>query len=343
VELKHSKSGTCEFRTACKHYAKFANLEFNFICQSADGENVEHVFDNDGGIPRAGVYDSKQKCAKCLTVTPDHSLVSRDDGDDAATSSDADADSSDTDADTASTVADTDAASTDAASLDTDAASSDADSDKASSDADTEAESSAADAETTKAPTTTEPATGPPVTAAFYGPNGCIAAYRNSAGSCVMQTNSCPIDDMGDYDFGFTCVDDKGASERHLMGSGSFSKAETFDTLVKCSLCLGLDNDSVEAPKARAIADDVASIKDGMKDLKSAIKTINNHIEEEKIPDASASDDAESDDAEEKKSFLRARKTKGKHPHKDHGTVQLSEFKKPKGMHKRYHSSKRHN
>jgi len=86
--------------------------------------------------------------------------------------------------------------------------------------------------------------TPPPKAAAFYGPGGCIAAYRSGEGTCIVQTRCTSQSQAGlmkEYNYGLTCVDNTGDSTRHLFGKNSFDAEETFDTLVECKLCLGLD------------------------------------------------------------------------------------------------------
>mmetsp|Transcript_10682 Transcript_10682/g.25413 ORF Transcript_10682/g.25413 Transcript_10682/m.25413 type:complete len:325 (-) Transcript_10682:24-998(-) len=86
---------------------------------------------------------------------------------------------------------------------------------------------------------------GKPAEASFYGPAHCVSTYRSPAGTCVMQTR-CEDADIHNYNFGLTCVDAKGESTRHLFGKNSFDPRETFDTLIDCQLCLGLDNKAAQ-------------------------------------------------------------------------------------------------
>mmetsp|Transcript_8198 Transcript_8198/g.17907 ORF Transcript_8198/g.17907 Transcript_8198/m.17907 type:complete len:318 (+) Transcript_8198:151-1104(+) len=89
-----------------------------------------------------------------------------------------------------------------------------------------------------------------PAEAAFYGPNHCVSAYRSMQGTCVIETK-CSADDIKDYNFGVTCVDEKGESARHLFGKDSFDPAEVFDTLIQCRMCLGLDASDGAIPNSK--------------------------------------------------------------------------------------------
>jgi len=144
-----------------------------------------------------------------------------------------------------------------------------------------------------------------PATAAFYGPKGCVSSYRGDHGSCIMQTN-CMEDDIESYMFGFTCVDENGTSTRHVMGDDSFKPKEKFDTLVKCSLCLGLDHKAVEARDPQTLESDVSDLKEGFDGLKTDIEAIASHMISKGMMDAPASEeepeeaaaDVEADEAE---------------------------------------------
>ena len=86
-------------------------------------------------------------------------------------------------------------------------------------------------------------------------------------GSCMVETNCTKIADsiFNDYPMGLICVDNKKSPTRHLFGSNSFDKEESFDTLIRCSTCLGLDKVSesvtIEAT-VKSLAKEVYEIKD---------------------------------------------------------------------------------
>jgi len=73
-----------------------------------------------------------------------------------------------------------------------------------------------------------------------YGPNSCVSTHMSQEGRCIMQTK-CQEDDIKSYQFGLICEDSHGAKVRHLFGQDSFGANETFDTLLRCTKCLALD------------------------------------------------------------------------------------------------------
>jgi len=73
-----------------------------------------------------------------------------------------------------------------------------------------------------------------------YGPDECVSTFRKG-GHCVMKTD-CKDQDISKYEFGLICVDKSGEPTRHLFGTNSFDSSETFDTLIACDRCLGLDD-----------------------------------------------------------------------------------------------------
>jgi len=113
----------------------------------------------------------------------------------------------------------------------------------------------------------------PPSTASFYGPGGCVATYRSTAGTCMMQTR-CTGKDTSDYNFGLTCVENDESSTRHLFGVNSFDPEETFDTLVECKLCLGLDGEAVVAKNLTELEASVATLQGEMKGVQADVKEI---------------------------------------------------------------------
>merc|ERR1719238_83080 len=135
----------------------------------------------------------------------------------------------------------------------------------------------------------------PPSDAAFYGPGGCVATYRSGAGTCVMQTR-CTGKDTTEYNFGLSCVDPEGSTTRHLFGVNSFDPEETFDTLVECKLCLGLDGDDA-LKNVTALAKDVTELQSQMKEIQGDVKTIMKELNLEKKAEEPAAEDAPADDA----------------------------------------------
>lgn len=75
-----------------------------------------------------------------------------------------------------------------------------------------------------------------------YGPGKCVSTWRSKDGNCIVQTAGCSESDVETYNMGFICVDEYGAPTRHLFGRDSFDGSETFDTEIKCTKCMGLDD-----------------------------------------------------------------------------------------------------
>jgi hypothetical protein len=131
---------------------------------------------------------------------------------------------------------------------------------------------------------TSAPEAVPPSTASFYGPGGCVATYRSTTGTCMMQTR-CTGKDTSDYNFGLTCVENDESSTRHLFGVNSFDSEETFDTLVECKLCLGLDGEAVVAKNLTDLEASVATLQGDMKGVQADVKAI---LEELKLDKTTA-------------------------------------------------------
>jgi len=76
----------------------------------------------------------------------------------------------------------------------------------------------------------------------FYGPDKCISTFRNSTtGNCIMATSCLPTADLSHVEFGLLCVQPDNGLMCHLLGKNSFSSNETFDTLIECDYCFGMD------------------------------------------------------------------------------------------------------
>lgn len=76
---------------------------------------------------------------------------------------------------------------------------------------------------------------------ANYGPNRCVSTYKSPEGHCILQTQ-CSQEEISDYELGFICVSKEGIPVRQIFGKGSFEPVETFDTLIVCDQCLGLED-----------------------------------------------------------------------------------------------------
>eukprot|EP00416_Gambierdiscus_australes_P030836 CAMPEP_0171087914 /NCGR_PEP_ID=MMETSP0766_2-20121228/20450_1 /TAXON_ID=439317 /ORGANISM="Gambierdiscus australes, Strain CAWD 149" /LENGTH=112 /DNA_ID=CAMNT_0011545651 /DNA_START=29 /DNA_END=364 /DNA_ORIENTATION=+ len=56
-----------------------------------------------------------------------------------------------------------------------------------------------------------------------------------------METH-CSAEAIQNYSFGLVCVDKVGVPVRHVFGKNSFDPVESFDTLIACHQCLGLED-----------------------------------------------------------------------------------------------------
>jgi len=109
--------------------------------------------------------------------------------------------------------------------------------------------------------------------AVSYGPNGCVSVYRSEESHCIMSTN-CRNINVTNYEFGLVCVDKVGSPVKHLFGKDSFDPVETFDTLIKCNECLGLE----DLPDGVALAGEVATLAKDISGLKAAMTNISINV-----------------------------------------------------------------
>merc|ERR1719194_164528 len=112
----------------------------------------------------------------------------------------------------------------------------------------------------------------PPSYAAFYGPGGCVTTYKGPSGSCIMET-SCEGEDMSGFTYGLMCVDGKGERVRHVFMGDAFEPVETFDTLITCDLCLGLD-----AAGSVGLGQEVGALKDEVKALSEKVGALKDEV-----------------------------------------------------------------
>jgi len=114
-----------------------------------------------------------------------------------------------------------------------------------------------------------------------YGPDGCVSTWRSSEGHCIMRTDCVQSPPLMAYEFGLVCVDKNGSPVKHLFGKDSFDPKETFDTLIKCDRCLGLEAipDTVAlAGEVASMAKDVDNLKDVMKNISINVNMLNQKI-----------------------------------------------------------------
>jgi hypothetical protein len=113
------------------------------------------------------------------------------------------------------------------------------------------------------------------MSAVRFGPRKCVSTYRSQDGHCILQTK-CDPSDIKNYEFGLVCVDNGGSSVRHLFGQDSFDAEETFDTLITCEKCLGLQDTTSDA----SLAGRVTALSNEVDGLKVALVNITNDIQE---------------------------------------------------------------
>jgi len=129
-------------------------------------------------------------------------------------------------------------------------------------------------AEVAKAVGVEFPATGlaaPPV--ARYGPDQCVSTWKSSEGHCIVATE-CDANKLSRYELGIVCVDKKGYPEKHTFGNSSFKTEETFDTLLECDECLGLE----AIPSAVVVAGDVATMQSQLDNLTLAMQHMSDSV-----------------------------------------------------------------
>merc|ERR1719197_2179416 len=108
----------------------------------------------------------------------------------------------------------------------------------------------------------------PPASASFYGPGGCVTTYKGPSGTCIMET-ACEGESMADFTYGLMCVDGKGERVRHVFMGDAFDPVETFDTLIQCDLCLGLDSAG-----SVGLGQEVGALKDEVKALAEKVEKL---------------------------------------------------------------------
>jgi len=146
------------------------------------------------------------------------------------------------------------------------------------------------DEKSTEAPAAKAEEAVPPTSASFYGPGSCVASYRSPTGTCIVETRCTGKEDqLKDYNVGLTCVEAEGSTTRHLFGVNSFDPEETFDTLIPCKLCLGLDGEAIVAQNLTALAKSVSSLAEGIEEVKKEVAEIKEKL---KKKDDSAEADA---------------------------------------------------
>lgn len=90
-----------------------------------------------------------------------------------------------------------------------------------------------------------------------------------------MMKTMCAEADIRNYSFGLVCVDNVGAPVRHVFGKGSFDPVETFDTLIPCAQCLGLE----DIPDDIAMNSQVLALQQEVNGLAQMMVTISQDVD----------------------------------------------------------------
>lgn len=109
-----------------------------------------------------------------------------------------------------------------------------------------------------------------------YGPSSCVSVWKSKENHCIMSTNCSSISSevFSKYNMGLVCIDKAGYPVKHFMGNGSFAKEETFDTLIECDKCLGLD----KIPDKVYLKGEVATSRTNIKELKDLAMNMSDQV-----------------------------------------------------------------
>merc|ERR1719478_736848 len=107
---------------------------------------------------------------------------------------------------------------------------------------------------------------------AKFGPGDCVSTYLSEKGTCILKTD-CPEKALpNDFVFGLVCADAQGEMVRHVFGQNSYEDKETFDTLIPCTQCLGLDNfDSGKDTEEAVLKDEVETLKKDFNEMNARV------------------------------------------------------------------------
>lgn len=257
VALTRSSAGSCVISTDCEG-ADLSQTEFAFDCVKQGGEIVRHSF-GVGGFETSEEFDSQVSCDRCESASPQDSLA----GPPGQTPNKKAKEPQAAKAPVASAAQ----AAPQPVVL------------KAEQQQKTQsvASSSTASQSTAQAgfwPFTSSATKSEPEVVK-YGPNGCVSTWKSSENHCIIRTNCKDVEDISKYQFGLVCVDKVGSPVRHLFGTDSFDKEETFDTLIKCDKCLGLE----DIPDAVALNGEVVSLSKDIANLKDVMKNISINVQ----------------------------------------------------------------
>lgn len=209
-------------------------FEFAFDCTTPEHEVQRHSF-GFGGFDSQEVFDTSVKCSICEPPTDKHHVL-------VGTGS------------TSKTMLSKDKEKSNSESKSS--SKSGSESKKASDDSKAKKEKSESETKVVK-----------------YGPNECVSTYRNPAGHCIMQTN-CAKENITDYEFGLICVDKTGEPVRHVFGKNSFDQEESFDTLIACDKCVGLDDIADET----SLVKQVETLTSEVEDMNTTLSTLRKSV-----------------------------------------------------------------
>jgi len=86
-----------------------------------------------------------------------------------------------------------------------------------------------------------------PKEASRFGPGACVSTWKSPGGTCIIRTACEKTEELATslkvFDVGVTCLDKVGDYTRYLFGKEAFEAAETFDTRIECTSCLGVGTD----------------------------------------------------------------------------------------------------
>eukprot|EP00927_Polykrikos_kofoidii_P085224 TRINITY_DN91_c0_g2_i1.p1 TRINITY_DN91_c0_g2~~TRINITY_DN91_c0_g2_i1.p1 ORF type:complete len:515 (+),score=97.95 TRINITY_DN91_c0_g2_i1:80-1624(+) len=106
-----------------------------------------------------------------------------------------------------------------------------------------------------------------------YGPKKCVSTRRSKEHRCIIQTQ-CKGANIKDFEFGLICEEKAGTFVRHLFGKNSFDPEETFDTLIVCERCLGLE----ETPESVPLVAQVKKLSEQVAELRSDLTGLNEDV-----------------------------------------------------------------
>jgi hypothetical protein len=267
VALTRSSAGSCVISTDCEG-ADLSTTDFAFDCIRQGGEIVRHSFGT-GGFDPSEEFDTQVQCDRCETASPTDVIVKPVVPAKAAASPPKPA--------VQSEKPKTEVSQTVPAPVSFKAKHHHAAKSQATTEATVQATATAT-AKTSFWPFTSSSseaeAKKDDVEVVKYGPNGCVSTWRSEEGHCIMRTN-CKKADISKYEFGLVCVDKVGSPVRHLFGSDSFDPEETFDTLIKCDKCLGLE----DIPDSVALNGEVVTLAKDISNLKAVMKNISINVQ----------------------------------------------------------------